>query len=603
MFTRAIIAALLSTCAWLAYAEPTTLQTYAFATLGEPKYPQGFTHYDYTNPSAPKGGNVTYSALGTFDNFNRFALRGLAAARTESLYDSLYVSSEDEPGSYYPLIALNARYASDYSWIEIDMNPAARFHDGSPITASDVAFTFTMFMTQGVPQFRLYYKGTEVSVINPHRVRFTFAEPDKEKMLGMLTLPVMPEKFWRDHKLSDPLSTPPLASGPYRITDYRMGQYVIYSRVTDYWAADLPVNRGRYNFNQLRYDYYLDDSVALEAFKAGAFDLRIEGSPKHWATQYEGGNFARGYILKKDETNQAAQDTRWLVFNIQRPQFSDRRVRQALALAFDFNWMNKALFFSSYQRPYSFFQNTEYAAQGMPSAAELAWLTPLKDRLPAEVFGPAYRPEESDSSGYDRAGLLKALHLLQQAGWELKNQVLVNKNTGQPFRFELLLPSASNAIYVLPFQHNLARLGIRMEVRSVDSPQFNNRFRKRDFDMIPKLYPAMPYPSSDLAISWSSAYINSSYNSPGVQDAAIDQLIDDIVRHQGDKAALLSLGPALDRVLTWNQFAIPMWYSNHDRFAYWNKFAMPATRPAYSLGIDSWWYDASKAATLPAARR
>ncbi|WP_226093144.1 extracellular solute-binding protein [Dickeya oryzae] len=603
MFTRAIIVALLSACTWLAYAAPTTLQTYAFATLGEPKYPQGFTHYDYTNPAAPKGGNVTYSALGTFDNFNRFALRGLAAARTESLYDSLYVSSEDEPGSYYPLIALNARYASDYSWIEIDMNPAARFHDGSPITASDVAFTFTMFMTQGVPQFRLYYKGAEASVINPHRVRFTFPEPDKEKMLGMLTLPVMPEKFWRDHKLSDPLSTPPLASGPYRITDYRMGQYVIYSRVTDYWAADLPVNRGRYNFNQLRYDYYLDDSVALEAFKAGAFDLRIEGSPKHWATQYEGGNFARGYILKKDETNQAAQDTRWLVFNIQRPQFSDRRVRQALALAFDFNWMNKALFFSRYQRPYSFFQNTEYAAQGMPSVAELAWLTPLKDRLPAEVFGPAYRPEESDGSGYDRAGLLKALHLLQQAGWELKNQVLVNKHTGQPFRFELLLPSASNAIYVLPFQHNLARLGIRMEVRSVDSPQFNNRFRKRDFDMIPKLYPAMPYPSSDLAISWSSAYINSSYNSPGVQDTAIDQLIDNIVSHQGDKAALLSLGPALDRVLTWNQFAIPMWYSNHDHFAYWNKFAMPATRPAYSLGIDSWWYDASKAATLPTARR
>ncbi|NPE69226.1 ABC transporter substrate-binding protein, partial [Dickeya dadantii] len=196
-----------------------------------------------------------------------------------------------------------------------------------------------------------------------------------------------------------------------------------------------------------------------------------------------------------------------------------------------------------------------------------------------------------------------ALQLLQQAGWELKNQVLVNKQTGQPFRFELLLPSAANSIYVLPFQHSLARLGIRMEVRSVDSPQFNNRFRKRDFDMIPKLYPAMPYPSSDLAISWSSGYINSSYNSPGVQDAAIDQLIDNIVRHQGDKPALLSLGPALDRVLTWNQFAIPMWYSNHDRFAYWNKFAMPATRPAYTLGIDSWWYDADKAATLPAARR
>ncbi|MGM3174243.1 extracellular solute-binding protein [Dickeya lacustris] len=603
MFTRVLSAIALLSSVWLAHADPITHQTYAFATLGTPKYSEGFEHYDYANPSAPKGGSITLSALGTFDNFNRYALRGLAAARSESLYDSLYVSSEDEPGSYYPLIAQRARYASDYSWVEVDMNPQARFHDGTPITAADVAFTFNLFMTQGVPQFRVYYKGTQATATAALTVRFSFVEPDKEKMLGILTLPVMPEKFWRNHQLSDPLSTPPLASGPYRISDYRMGQYVVYRRQTDYWAADLPVNRGRYNFDQIRYDYYLDDSVALEAFKAGAFDMRTEGSPKHWATQYDGGNIARGYIVKRDELNQAAQDTRWLVFNIQRPLFSDSRVRQAIALAFDFDWMNKALFFNSYQRPSSFFQNTEYAAKGEPSEEELHWLTPLKDKLPAAVFGPAYQPATTDGSGYDRTYRQQALALLQQAGWVLKDKVLVNKQTGQPFRFELLLPGAANAIYVLPFQRSLARLGIRMEVRSVDSPQFNNRFRKRDFDMIPKLYPAMPYPSADLAISWSSAYINSSYNSPGVQDAAIDKLIDEIVRHQGDKPALQALGPALDRVLTWHQFAIPMWYSGHERFAYWNKFAMPAVRPAYSLGLDSWWYDSENAARLPAARR
>ncbi|ACS86120.1 extracellular solute-binding protein family 5 [Musicola paradisiaca Ech703] len=603
MLKPIVTALLLTAGSWMAHATPTTLQAFAFTTLGTPKYNSQFTHYDYVNPNAPKGGSITLSAPGTFDNFNRYAQRGLAAVRTENLYDSLYVSSEDEAGSYYPLIALNASYASDFSWIEIAINPQARFHDGNPVTAADVVFTFNMFMTQGVPQFRVYYKGTEAKASGPLTVRFSFAEPDKEKMLGLLTLPIMPAQFWKDHKLSDPLSAPPPASGPYRISDYKTGQYVIYSRVPDYWAANLPVNKGRYNFDHIRYDYYLDDSVAMEAFKAGAFDFRLEGSPKHWATQYEGGNFTRGYIVKKDLTNQAAQDTRWLVFNIQRPQFSDRRVRQALSLMFDFNWMNKALFFNSYQRASSFFQNTEYAAQGVPDAGELKWLAPLKDKLPPEVFGPAWQPPQSDGSGYDRNNLRQALQLLQQAGWELRGDKLVNKQTGAPFRFELMLSTASNSLYALPFQHSLQRLGIQMDIRSVDTPQFTSRIRKRDYDMTPRLFSATPYPSSDLAILWSSAYINSSYNAPGVQDPAIDRLIDDIVRHQGDKTALLPLGRALDRVLTWNQFMIPLWFTNHDRFAYWNKFAMPAQRPAYTLGFDSWWYDADKAATLPATRR
>ncbi|WJY13508.1 extracellular solute-binding protein [Pectobacteriaceae bacterium CE90] len=602
MFKRVVTAVLLATCPLIGHAE-TIKQVFAFALLGSPKYDKNFTHFDYVNPDAPKGGDVTLYALGTFDNFNLYALRGISAIRTGQLYDALYTPSEDEPGSYYPLIAQRARHASDDSWIEVDMNPNARFHDGSPITATDVAYTFNMFMTQGVPQFRIYMKGVTAKVIAPLTIRYDFAKPGRMKMVSLLTLPIMSEKFWEKHKFNEPLSSPPLASGPYRITDYRMGQYVTYSRVKNYWAADLPVNKGRYNFDHIRYDYYLDDNVALEAFKAGAFDLRIESSPKHWATQYQGGNFKRGYIIKKDEPNQSAQDTRWMAFNIHRPLFSDRRVRQALTLAFDFNWMNKALFFNSYQRANSYFQNTEYAAQGKPSTAELAWLTPLKGKIPAEVFGPRYQPPVSDGSGYDRPNLLKAQHLLAQAGWIIKDQTLVNRQSGQPFAFELLIPSSANALYVQPFQQNLQRLGIQMSIRSVDSPQFNNRLRKRDFDMIPTLYSAEPYPNANLQFSWSSKYINSTYNTSGVEDPAIDSLIDDIMRHQGDKDALLALGRALDRVLTWNQFMIPMWYSNHDRYAYWNKFAMPAVHPAYSLGFDSWWYDASKAATLPEERR
>ncbi|MEE3649678.1 extracellular solute-binding protein [Brenneria sp. HEZEL_4_2_4] len=604
MLKRVMTAVLLYTLSLGSYAETETIgHSDAFALLGEPKYRADFRHFDYVNPDAPKGGSITLSALGTFDNFNRYALRGVAAVRTERLYDSLFVASDDEPGSYYPLVAQSTRHDANFHWIEVTLNPNARFHDGSPITAADVAFTYNMFMTQGVPQFRLYFKGVTAKAVAPLIVRFDFPVPDKNRMFSLLSLPIMPEKFWKNHNFSEPLSYPPPASGPYRITAYRTGQYVTYSRVKDYWAADLPVNKGQYNFDTIRYDYYLDDSVAMEAFKAGAFDMRVESSPKHWATQYHGGNFERGYILKQDQENQSAQDTRWLAFNIQRPIFSDRRVRQALTLAFDFNWMNKALFYSAYQRADSYFQNTEYAAAGEPGADELAWLTPLKDKLPPEVFGPRYQSPSSDGSGYDRQNWLTALKLLEQAGWELKNQQLVNRHTGKPFTFELLLPSAANSLYVLPFQQNLKKLGINMTVRNIDSAQFTSRLRKRDFDMLPTLYSAVLYPNDDLQIRWHSHYIDSSYNTPGVNDPAVDSLIEAIVAHQGQKAPLLSLGRALDRVLTWNQFMIPMWYSNHDRFAYWNKFAMPAIRPAYSLGFDSWWYDVKHAATLPAERR
>lgn len=587
----------------LAGQAQTIKESYSFAVIGEPKYAINFTHFDYVNPAAPKGGNITLSSIGTFDNFNRFALRGNAAVRTESLYDTLFTTSDDEPGSYYPLIAEMARYADDYSWMEVTLNPQATFHDGSPIRASDVAFTFQKFMTEGVPQFRLIYKGTTVKAIAPLTVRIALAEPGKENMLSLLSLPVMPEKFWKDHKLSDPLAKPPLGSGPYRISAWRMGQYVTYSRVKDYWGATLPVNRGRWNFDTMRYDYYLDDNVAFEAFKAGAFDMRAEGSAKNWATRYIGNNFASGYIVKDEQKNSSAQDTRWIAFNIQRPVFSDRRVREAISLAFDFEWMNKALFYNAYSRTNSYFQNTEYAARGYPDAAELTLLAPMKADIPPEVLTSIYTPAVSTGDGYDRENLLKASELLTQAGWVMKNQQRVNAKTGKPFVFEMLLSSGGNNQWVLPFQHSLARLGITMEIRQVDNSQITNRLRSRDYDMMPRVVRAMPWPSSDLQISWGSEYIDSTYNSPGVKSPVLDKLIAQIIAAQGDKEKLLPLGRALDRVLTWNYYMLPMWYMAADQVAYWNKFSMPGTRPVYSLGFDTWWYDVNKAATLPAARR
>lgn len=581
----------------------TIKESTAFAVIGEPKYAVNFNHYDYVNPAAPKGGNVTLSATGTFDNFNRFALRGVAAARTESLYDTLFVTSDDEPGSYYPLVAENVRYADDFSWAEIAINPRARFHDGTPVSARDVAFTFHKFMTEGVPQFRLVYKGTTVKAIAPLTVRIGLPEPNKENMLSLFSLPVMPESFWKNHKLSDPLSTPPLAGGPYRITDWRMGQYVIYSRVKDYWAATLPVNRGRWNFDTIRYDYYLDDNVAFEAFKAGAFDLRVENSAKNWATRYIGKNFAKGYIVKDEHKNESAQDTRWLAFNIQRPVFSDRRVREAITLAFDFEWMNKALFYGAYSRANSYFQNTEYAARDYPQADELVLLAPMKAELPPEVFTRVFEPPKSDGNGFDRDNLLKASNLLDDAGWVLKNRQRVNVQTGKPLSFELLIASGANDQWVLPFKKNLARLGVTMNIRQVDMAQLTNRKRSRDYDMMQTLWAAQPWPSSDLQISWASGYIDSSYNAPGVKSPVIDALIAKIVAAQGDKNKLLPLGRALDRVLTWNYYMLPMWYMGEDRVARWDKFSLPAVRPVYTLGFDTWWYDVNKAAKLPAERR
>ncbi|MFP2503954.1 extracellular solute-binding protein [Buttiauxella gaviniae] len=578
-------------------------ESYSFAVLGEPKYAINFTHFDYVNPAAPKGGDITLSAIGTFDNFNRYALRGNPGVSTETLYDTLFTNSDDEPGSYYPLVAEMARYPDNFAWAEIEINPQARFHDGTPIKASDVAFTFNKFMTEGVPQFRLVYKGAKVRAIAPLTVRIELATPSKERMLGLFSLPVFPEKFWKNHKLSDPLSAPPLASGPYKITAWRMGQYITYARVRDYWAANLPVNRGRWNFDSIRYDYYLDDNVAFEAFKAGAFDFRNEVSAKNWATRYTGKNFANHFIVKEEQPNDAAQDARWLAFNIQRPIFEDRRVREAIGLAFDFEWMNKALFYGAYSRANSYFQNTEYAARDYPHADELILLAPMKKDLPPEVFTSIYNPPKSNGNGFDRENLLKAMTLLKEAGWELKDQKLINVKTGKPFTFELLIGATGNTQWVLPFQHNLQRLGITMDIRQVDNSQLTNRMRKRDYDMIPTLYSAMPYPSADVQIAWASEYVDSTYNSPGVKSPVVDELISQIVANQGDKQKLLPLGRALDRVLTWNYYMIPMWYMAADRFAWWNKFSKPAIHPLYATGFDTWWYDVNKAAQLPANRR
>jgi microcin C transport system substrate-binding protein len=581
-------------------AAPRVIVSHALSLHGTPKYPAGFDHFDYVNPNAPKGGALRQWVMGTYDNFNRYALRGLAAAGTDSLYDSLMTGSEDEIEVYYGLIAQKAEYPADSTWIIFHLNPRATAQDGSPLTADDVVFSFNKFFNEGVPQFKQYYSGVaRVEALDKLRVKFTLKKGDKAMMVSLAQLNIIPKKYWESRKFGEPSTDVPLGTSAYTVKDHKIGQYVVWQRSPTYWALTLPVNKGQMNFDLLRYDYFRDETVAFEAFKAGDFDLYQENIAKNWATMYTGKNFDNGAIIKEDIPHEIPQGMQGMVFNIQRPLFKDRKVRQALNYAMDFEWMNKNLFYNQYVRTRSYFTNTPYEAKGLPSPEELKILTPLKGKIPDEVFTTEYTPPVTDGSGEIREQTRQALALLKDAGWEIRDQKLVNAKTGEPFVFELLMNSPSMQRVAVPVQKNLARMGITMNLRQVDSSQYVNRLRNRDFDMIAEGYGAMAYPGTDLNDAWRSTYIDSTYNTAGVQDPAIDTLVDGCIANQENEKALLSWGHALDRVLTWSYYVIPEWNLSKFRVAYWDKFSRPAVRPKYTFGLGSWWLDKDKEARLP----
>ncbi|MDO6571730.1 extracellular solute-binding protein [Gilvimarinus sp. 2_MG-2023] len=575
------------------------IRSHAFAKRGEPKYGEGFKSFDYVNPEAPKGGQLVLSTTGTYDSFNRYASRGDSEINSEAFYDSLMVASEDEIGVYYSLIAQSLEYPDDYSWVIFHINHKAKHQDGEPITSEDVTFTFQKFMDEGVAFVRQKYAEVEeVVAIDEHTVKFSFSGPNKDLISSVASLPILPKQYWAERDFSEPLKEPPLGSGAYRVVDFKMGQSATYERITDYWAQDIPSRRGLMNFDRIRYDYYRDGTVALEAFKAGEFDFRQENVAKQWAEGYKVPAVKDGRIIKEELSHSIPQSMQAFVFNTQFELFQDRRVRQAINLMLDFEWLNKTLFYSSYSRNESYFENTPYKATGKPTDAELAILEPFRDQLPEEVFGPVWRPNKSDGSGRIRGAMREALSLLKQAGWELKNGILRNTENGTPFEFEILMYSPSTERITLPFTRNLERIGIKAELRMVDSTQFLNRMRSRDFEMLPQGYGAMPYPMTDMKIIWHSEYIESTYNQAGVQDPVIDALVEQIEANQENDEMLLALGRAFDRVALWNFYVVPQWHSDSFRIAYWNKFSRPDKRPKYSIGTDSWWYDNTKAKSL-----
>lgn len=598
---RSLIIALAGLClAGPVLAEEKVTLSHAIAERGEPQYEEDFSHWRYVNPEAPRAGYVTYAVRGNFDNFNRFAQRGTTPSGIRNyLFDTLMVSNSDEVGVYYGLIAEQVEYPDSYDWITFHLNPEATFQDGTPIKASDVAFTFNLFMTDGVPQFASYYQGVTVEVLDDRSVRFNLEEGNRSLVASLASLTVFPEHDFKGRDFSEPFNEVPLGSGAYTISDYKMGQYVVYSRVEDYWALNHPTQVGTLNFDHERYDYYLDDTVMLEAFKKGDYDFRQENTAKDWATQYTGEHFDAGHIIKEEILHDLPQAMQGFAFNIQKPQFQDRRVRQAINLLFDFEWTNKNIFYGGYARTRSYFQNTEYMATGLPEGRELEILEAFRDELPPEVFTEPYENYATDGSGNIRPQLRQALGLLREAGYETSNGRLVNTETGQPLEFEILLYSPAFERVAIPFKENLDKAGIQMNIRTVDVTQYTNRMRERDYDMIVSQLGGGAYPSDQLVFQWDSRYTDSTYNAVGTNDEVIDALVRGIADNQQDDEMLRAYGRALDRVLLWRYYVVPHWHTDHYRVAYWNKFARPETMPRYSLGASSWWFDKEAAASLP----
>ncbi|MDQ5908252.1 MAG: microcin transport system substrate-binding protein [Pseudomonadota bacterium] len=573
---------------------------HGIALHGQPKYGPDFKHFEYVNPDAPKGGEARFAAIGSFDTFNPFNIKGQAAAGIGQLFESLLTSSADEPFSEYGLIAESVDIPADRGSVTFTLRPQAKFHDGSPITADDVLFSFEILKSKGSPAFRFYYTSiASAERLDERRIKFTFA-PGENRELPLIVgqMPVLSKKYWQDRDFAATTLDIPVGSGPYRIERFEAGRFIAYTRDAQYWGRDLPVNRGQHNIDRLVYDYYRDGNVALEAFKAGAYDLRIENNSKLWATGYDFPALSQGWVSKVTFPRQLPAGMQGFTFNLRRPLFQNPKVRQALAYAFDFEWSNRNLFYGQYQRTRSYFDNSELAARGLPSPEELALLEPLRKDLPPEVFTVDYQPPVANDDGQLRANFKKALELLKEAGWTFRDRKLVNVQ-GEPFRFELLIDEPTWERIGLPFARNLERLGIEMTVRNVDSAQYENRTRSFDFDMIVNVWGQSLSPGNEQREFWSSASADQpgSRNLAGLKNPAVDALVEQLIAAP-DRTTLVTRVRALDRALQWNFLVIPHWHIAYDRLALWNKFGYPSVTPLQGVQLNAWWIDPAKAAAL-----
>ncbi len=580
-------------------AAQTIHRAHAIAMFGEPKYPPGFGHFDYVNPDAPRGGTLRLGVTGTFDSFNPYVIKGNPAAAGEA--ETLTVASADEPFTQYGLIADEIVWPEDRSWVEFALRPEARWHDGRPITPEDVVFSLDLLKSKGAPSYRFYYAAvTKAEKVGERRVRFTFNQAgNRELPLIMGQMPILPKHYWETRDFEHSTLEPPLSSGPYRIAAFEPGRYVVTELVPDYWGRNLPVNVGQNNFERIRYEYFRDDTVQRQALKGGAIDLRQENQAKAWALDYDVPAVRDGWLKKEAIPNERPTGMQAFVFNTRRAVFADPKVREALGYAFDFEWTNRVLFFGQYTRTESYFANSELASDGLPTGEERDLLEQYRGRVPDRVFGAEYHAPVTDGSGWPRANLETALALLGEAGWHVRDMVLVNDATGEPMHFEILLVSQAFERVILPFARNLQRLGIDVSVRLVDESQYINRLRGFDFDMAVVVWPQSESPGNEQKSYWGSEAADTpgSSNYAGIKDPVVDALIDAVISSP-DRESLVARTQALDRVLLWGFYVIPNWYSGVDRYVFWNKFSRPAETPRRGTSLGLWWLDADKAARL-----
>ena len=571
-------------------------------SLGEQtKYKFNFKHLDYVNPNAPKGGTAKLFSIGSFDSFNPYIIKGSPATGTGLLFETLMKSPADDSLSEYGLIAASVEVPDNLSYVIYNLRKDAKFHDGTAITAEDVVFSFKSLKSKGRPFYRYYYANvSKAEAITSHRVKFIFSGPPNRELPQIIgQLPVLSKAWWTKNNFAKTTLKPPLGSGPYKIKSFEPGRFIVYERVKNYWGQKIPLRIGQNNFDLVRYDYYRDQSVALEAFKAGLYDFRYEGSSKEWATGYNFPARKRGDVKIAMLKHARPVGMQAFVFNIRKTKFKNKKVRQALAHAFDFEWSNKKLFYGQYTRTSSYFENSELAATRLPTSEELRILTPLRGQIPNEVFNKIYRPTKSSGSGNNRGNLRQAARLLKFSGWKIINNRLVHSQSGKPLEIEFLLVSPAFERVVSPFVRSLKRLGINSKIRTVDPAQYQNRVRDFDFDIIVSTFYQSLSPGNEQRNYWHSSSANrpGSRNLIGVKDPKIDYLVENLISAKNRKSLVFATR-ALDRVLQWNHFVIPQWHIRSDRIAWWNKFGRPKKRPNFGIGFFSWWVDEKKSSNI-----
>ena len=583
-------------------AEQKVTRTWAMAEFGEPLYGPDMRHWPYANPDAPKGGSVVLGAFGSFDSLNTYILRGQWPAGIGLIGDSLMTGSGDELSSAYGLIAESAEYPEDKSWIIFNLRPEARWHDGQPITADDFKFAFDTIKQYGRPFLQSFYEDVSgIEVLDPHKLKFTFKTRNSMKpLLTVAQSSPLPRHWWNANGRDITKTTlePLLGNGAYRIKAVDPGRSITYERVADYWAADLPVNRGLNNFDQIRYDYYLDDTVLFEAFMAGRIDYRQENRAQRWNQGYDVPAVKDGNLIKRVVPDETPRGTQGYIFNLRRPQFQDVRVREAINLLYDFESVQRTLLFGEYKRVKSWFPNSEFGASGPPTPAELAILEKYKDKVRPEVLTKAYEPPVTDASGNIRNNLREALRLFREAGWELKNNRLVNA-AGDQMRMEILLVSPTMVRVTEPFVQNARRAGIDASVRVVDTSQYQVRVDDFDYDLLAVGLNFFPPPGAEQRSYFGSAAadVRGSANIPGIKDPVVDGLIEELIGAK-DLPTLAATNRALDRVLLWGWYQIPQWYNDEFWLVYWNKFGYPEKKARYSIGFPgTWWTAAGKQAS------